>query len=114
MTPASSRPYPAELARAYDTLFALLTAAALLVWQPAHAQLRVDISGTGATQYPVAIADFAVDAVHGRAIAEVIRADLPRPGPVPLISAAGSGLNIASTGASHNSRTQGADLLATR
>src|SRR5690606_39555931 len=40
------------LARAYGMLFTLLTAIALLVWQPAHAQLRVDISGTGATQYP--------------------------------------------------------------
>ena len=40
-----------------------------------QAQLRVDISGTGAQQYPAAIADFSGDPA-GRMIAEVIRADL--------------------------------------
>ncbi|CAM4033564.1 Tol-Pal system beta propeller repeat protein TolB [Bordetella tumulicola] len=112
MTPASSRPFPLGLARAYGTLFALLTAIALLIWQPAHAQLRVDISGTGATQYPVAIADFAVDDVHGRALAEVIRADLTRTGQFRLINAAGAGLNVDSAIAHDDWRNKGADFLA--
>jgi len=45
----------------------------------AQAQLRVDISGTGAQQYPIAIADFSGDPA-GQLIAEVIRADLTRSG----------------------------------
>ncbi|CAM4126223.1 Tol-Pal system beta propeller repeat protein TolB [Bordetella tumbae] len=112
MTPASSRPSTPGLARAYGMLFTLLTAIALLVWQPAHAQLRVDISGTGATQYPVAIADFAVDDVHGRAIADVIRADLTRTGQFRLINASGAGLNVDSQVNYDDWRNKGADFLA--
>lgn len=112
MTPASSRPIPMGLMRAYGMLFTLLTAIALLVWQPAHAQLRVDISGTGATQYPVAIADFAVDDAHGKAIADVIRADLTRTGQFRLINASGAGLNVDSQVNFDDWRTKGADFIA--
>lgn len=91
MTPAFSRASLSEALRSYG-LALLLFLATLLAWQPAHAQLRVDISGTGATQYPIAIADFAGDDVRGRALAEVIRADLTRTGQFRLINAAGSGL----------------------
>lgn len=97
--------------RAPGLAIALLLAA-LLVWHPARAQLRVDISGTGATQYPVAIADFAVDDAHGRALADVIRADLTRTGQFRLISAAGAGLNVDSAISYNDWRTKGADFLA--
>jgi len=90
----------------------LLLLATLLAWHPARAQLRVDISGTGATQYPVAIADFAGTDPQGRAIAEVIRADLTRTGQFRLISAAGSGLNVDSPIAHDDWRARGADFLA--
>jgi TolB protein len=90
----------------------LLALAALLSWQPASAQLRVDISGTGATQYPVAIADFAVDDEHGRALADVIRADLARTGQFRLINAAGANLNVDSQIAHDDWRARGADFLA--
>ena len=90
----------------------LLAFASLLAVRPAHAQLRVDISGTGATQYPVAIADFAVDDAHGRALAEVIRADLTRTGQFRLISAAGAGLNVDSAISHDDWRSKGADFLA--
>ncbi|MFM7010697.1 MAG: hypothetical protein ACKO0Z_15440, partial [Betaproteobacteria bacterium] len=60
---------------------------------PAQAQLRVDISGTGAQQYPVAIADFSGDAA-GAQIAEIIRADLTRSGQFRLISTSGSNLTV--------------------
>lgn len=90
----------------------LLALACLMALKPAQAQLRVDISGTGATQYPVAIADFAVDDAHGRALAEVIRADLTRTGQFRLISAAGSGLNVDSPIAHDDWRAKGADFIA--
>ncbi|MVW70655.1 MULTISPECIES: Tol-Pal system beta propeller repeat protein TolB [unclassified Bordetella] len=112
MTPAYSRPARSGLVRAYCMLFTLLTAIALLVWQPAHAQLRVDISGTGATQYPVAIADFAGDDEQGRALADVIRADLTRTGQFRLINAAGAGLNVDSQVNYDDWRNRGADFLA--
>ena len=60
--------------------------ALLLVAGAAQAQLRVDISGTGAQQYPIAIADFSGDPA-GKQIAEVIRADLTRSGQFRLVNA---------------------------
>lgn len=112
MTPASSRHAHIGLVRAYSMIITLLAAIAMFASQPAHAQLRVDISGTGATQYPVAIADFAVDDAQGRAIADVIRADLTRTGQFRLISAAGSGLNVDSQVNYDDWRNKGADFLA--
>lgn len=112
MTPASRCYAPTGLLRAYSMLLTLLAAIVLLSWQPANAQLRVDISGTGATQYPVAIADFAGDDAQGRAIADVIRADLTRTGQFRLINAAGSGLNVDSQINYDDWRNKGADFLA--
>src|SRR5690625_2257527 len=59
----------------------------------AHAQLRVDISGVGATQYPIAIADFE-NTPSALNIAEVIRADLSRSGQFQLVSTSATRLNI--------------------
>lgn len=92
-------------------LLALL--AACLVWQSAHAQLRVDISGTGATQYPIAIADFDNPGDSaGATVAGIIRADLSRTGQFQLISAAGVSLNVNSSINGGDWRNRGADYVA--
>lgn len=83
----------------------------MVISQAAAAQLRVDISGVGATQYPIAIADFSGDA-QGQVIAEVIRADLTRSGQFRLINATGANLNTESTIAYDEWRDRGADYLA--
>lgn len=83
----------------------------MVISQAAAAQLRVDISGVGATQYPIAIADFSGDA-QGQVIAEVIRADLTRSGQFRLINATGANLNTESTIAYDEWRNRGADYLA--
>ncbi len=92
---------------------ALFITLALLILFGAHAraQLRVDISGVGATQYPIAIADFSntPSAVN---IAEVIRADLSRTGLFQLISTSGARLNIDSAIDDTYWRNRGADYLA--
>ncbi|TAL87128.1 MAG: Tol-Pal system protein TolB [Candidimonas sp.] len=90
-------------------LFMLITS--FIACQPAHAQLRVDISGVGATQYPIAIADYSGDP-HGQAIADVIRADLSRSGQFQLINAAGANLTAESTISYDQWRNRGADYLA--
>src|SRR3546814_20743253 len=59
----------------------LMAGASLIAAQPANAQLRVDISGVGATQYPIAIAHFS-GSQQGQAVANVIRPDLTRTGPL--------------------------------
>jgi len=93
-------------------LFAsLITVIALCYVGIAGAQLRVDISGTGAQQYPVAVADFSGDAA-GSQIAEIIRADLTRSGQFNLISTSGVALNVDTAIAYDEWRTRGADFIA--
>src|SRR5699024_10269935 len=77
----------------------------------AHAQLRVDISGVGATQYPIAIADFE-NTPSALNIAEVIRADLTRSGQFQLVSTSGARLNMESSIDDTYWRNRGADYLA--
>jgi TolB protein len=61
---------------------ALLISAATGLWAPgqAWAQFRVEISGVGATQIPVAIARFRDEAKITQPLAAIIRADLERSG----------------------------------
>jgi TolB protein len=92
--------------------YALLIAGASLVGtRQAHAQLHVDISGVGATQYPIAIADFS-GGPQGQAIADVIRADLTRSGQFQLINATGANLSADSNVSYGDWRSRGADYLA--
>lgn len=90
----------------------VVVCAALLMARHAQAQLRVDISGTGATQYPVAIADFAAGGPQGAAMAEVIRNDLNRTGQFRLINAANANLTAESQINADDWRARGADFLA--
>ncbi|TSH98877.1 Tol-Pal system protein TolB [Verticiella sediminum] len=63
----------------------------------AQAQLQVEISGAGANQYPIAIADFAdSDGARGRQIADVVRADLTRSGLFRMVNPSGVNLNAES------------------
>lgn len=89
----------------------LVAAAGMLGARSAQAQLRVDISGVGSTQYPIAIADFSGDP-KGQTVAEIIRADLTRSGQFKLINATGSNLDANSTIAFDDWRNKGADYLA--
>jgi TolB protein len=59
---------------------ALIATGALAVVQPVLAQFRVEISGVGATQIPLAAAPFRDEAASGVAVSEIVRADLERSG----------------------------------
>jgi TolB protein len=88
-------------------LAALATGAAL----PAWAQFRVEISGVGATQLPIAIAPFRDEERWGVAVSQVVRADLERSGlfrslPAPAGLDERSSVDLAAW------RGQGADALA--
>jgi TolB protein len=67
-------------------VFAGLLAGALAL--PAAAQMRIDVSGVGATQLPIAIAGFATDARLPQDVAAVIRGDLARSGAFRVIDPA--------------------------
>ncbi len=101
---------PSLLKRWYKSALAFglgLTMAALA--SPANAQLKVDISGVGATQYPIAISDFAGNST---AVPEIIRADLTRSGQFRLISTGSSSLDFSSEIDFQAWQNQGADYLA--
>jgi TolB protein len=55
-------------------------AASLLLAAPAWSQFRVEISGVGATQLPIAIAKFRDEDRAGQSISAIVRADLERSG----------------------------------
>lgn len=89
---------------------ALLTACAV---PAAQAQLQVEISGAGANQYPIAVADFAdPNGQQGRQIADVVRADLVRSGLFRTVDTTGSGLHIDSQVDFGLWRGRGANALA--
>ncbi|MFA7667340.1 MAG: Tol-Pal system beta propeller repeat protein TolB [Burkholderiaceae bacterium] len=52
----------------------------------AFAQMRIDVSGVGATQYPIAVTGFVSDEGAPLDVAEVIRGDLTRSGAFRLIA----------------------------
>lgn len=71
-------------------------AAAALAWLPASqawAQFRVEISGVGATQVPVAIAKFKGEGLAPQAISSIIKADLERSGQFKMLDASGDKLD---------------------
>ena len=53
----------------------------------AHAQMRIEISGVGSNQIPVAVAGFANEGVSPQQISAIIKADLERSGAFKIIDA---------------------------
>jgi len=104
---------PAPLTAWLILLMLALTLTSSLTMKTARAQLRVDIAGVGATQYPIAIADL-MDASgqgKGAAIAQIIRDDLTRSGQFRLISTSGAVLNLHAALEHDNWRARGADYI---
>ena len=89
----------------------LLGSAAALASLPALAQFRVEISGVGATQLPIALPDFRDEAKAGQPVAAIVRADLERSGQFRIVDAA-PGPNENSSPAWGEWRARQADALA--
>ncbi|RFP10494.1 Tol-Pal system protein TolB [Duganella sp. BJB488] len=66
---------------------AILTAALALAASGVHAQMRIEISGVGSNQIPVAVAGFADENIAPQQISAIIKADLERSGAFKLIDA---------------------------
>jgi TolB protein len=103
LIPPLVRPFSNDRRR---LLGALLAASAA----PAAAQFRVEISGVGATQVPVAIAPFRGEEASGLALSTVVRADLERSGLFRTL-AASAGLDENSNVDLPAWRGRGADAL---
>src|SRR5512140_843605 len=89
-------------------LVALLGLAAL----PALAQFRVEVTGVGLTQLPIAIAPFRGEGQSPQKIAAIVQADLERSGQFRAIDAAGAALDEGSRPDVTPWRQKGADSLA--
>jgi len=78
----------------------------------ANAQFRVEVSGVGLTQLPIAVAPFKGDDSAPQPIAAIVQADLERSGQFRLINASGSGLDENSRPDFSSWRQKGSDSLA--
>jgi TolB protein len=96
------------MTRSLRLLFA--TALALLTWT-AHAQLTIEITGAGATRFPVAIPVFENEGTLPRAITDVIRADLERSGLFSLVDMGLVALPVTATPDLPGIRGRGADAV---
>jgi TolB protein len=79
---------------------------------PAFAQFRVEVTGAGLTQLPIAIAPFRGEAQAPQKIAAIVQADLERSGQFRAIDAAGAVLDETSRPDVTPWRQKGADSLA--
>lgn len=74
-----------RLLRLFPVLAAFVAGSLAL---PVPAQMRIDVSGVGATQLPIAVAGFAADARLPQDVAAVVRSDLARSGAFRVIDPA--------------------------
>ncbi|MBW7860099.1 MAG: Tol-Pal system protein TolB [Rhodocyclaceae bacterium] len=97
-------------------LTSLRTALALLLWAlaiPVHAQLSIEITGAGATRFPVAIPLLEREASLPRSITDVVRADLERSGLFSLVDMGLVALPEAAIPDLQGLRQRGADAVLT-
>ena len=91
----------------------VLAALAATSVAPAMAQFRVEVTGVGLTQLPIAIAPFRGDAQAPQKIAAIVQADLERSGQFRSIDASGAALDESSRPDVAMWRQRSADSLAT-
>lgn len=83
-----------------------------LAQAPAQAELTVEITGAGANQIPVAIADFGGDPGTSRALSAVIRGDLEHSGLFKMVDASGVSMTETTPPVFADWKNRGADALA--
>jgi TolB protein len=86
--------------------------AGLLCW-PALAQFRVEVSGVGLTQLPIAFAPFRGDEASPQKIGAIVQADLERSGQFRIVEAAASAMDENTLPDLFPWRQKGADSLVT-
>ena len=91
----------------------VLAALAATSVAPAMAPFRVDVTGVGLTQLPIAIAPFRGDAQAPQKIAAIVQADLERSGQFRSIDASGAAMDESSRPDVAMWRQKSADSLAT-
>lgn len=87
-------------------------ASALAAWGPALAQFRVEVSGIGVTQLPIALPVFKGEAAAPQKISAIVRADLERSGVFRSAEAAGVAADESTRLDPTVWRQRGADFMA--
>jgi TolB protein len=87
-------------------------ASALAAWGPALAQFRVEVSGIGVTQLPIALPVFKGEATAPQKISTIVRADLERSGVFRSADAAGVAADESTRLDPTLWRQRGADFMA--
>ncbi|MDO9192330.1 MAG: Tol-Pal system protein TolB, partial [Undibacterium sp.] len=82
----------------------------LIATGSAHAQLRVEVSGVGSSQLPIAIAAFADEAIAPQQISAIIKDDLMRSGYFKIIEV-GSAISETSQVNFGDWKSRGAEAL---
>ena len=90
-----------------------LALCALLITMPAAAQFRVEVSGVGLTQMPIAIATFRGEAQAPQKIGAIVKADLERSGIFRAVDTAGVTLDESARPDMALWKQKGADSLVT-
>src|SRR5262245_14493040 len=88
-----------------------LAVPASLAAGPALAQFKVDISGVGATQFPIAIAQFSGEEGRTQQVSAIVRADLERSGQFRSVDAGSAPLSETYRPVPTEWRGRGADAL---
>jgi len=94
-----NKPLPAPIPTPSSSLFArrsLIAALAATPVLPALAQFRVEVSGVGLTQLPIALVPFKGQDASPQKISEIVQADLERSGQFRGVDASGQALDEAS------------------
>ena len=86
---------------------------AAMVCLPAFSQFRIDVSGVGLTQFPIAVVPFRGDDAAPQKIGGIVLADLERSGQFRAVDAAGTALDETSRPDVSAWRQKGADALVT-
>ena len=97
--------------RLFDALCTLSLGAFLFIASPAQAQFRVDVSGIGLNQLPIALATFRGEDSSPQKIAAIVQADLERSGQFRAVDASGLMLDELSRPDATAWRQKGADSL---
>jgi TolB protein len=87
--PPARQPPGATRRQCLQAAMAATAATAGFAW-PVAAQFRVEITGVGATQIPLALAPFRDEAASAAPVADIVRADLERSGLFRLLPADGA------------------------
>lgn len=93
------------------TVAASVAGGVALPMEAARAQFRVEISGVGATQIPIAIGRFRDEARAPQPVSAIVQADLERSGLFRVLDASGDRLDEASSPTLTAWRGKGADAL---